>query len=616
MRLALLGNPRVGKSLIFNQLTGLGVEISNYPGSTVELKGGNICYQQDLIEIIDLPGIYSLEGDSDEEKIVRQFLDEKGADVIISVLDATKLERNLYLHLQVAEYGLPMIMLLNMTDEARGKGYLYDLSILKDAFGLEIIEISAVHGENIDLIIPLAMNSAKQSTIKIPYDHQVEAAIRSLHKMYASGRRDNLEAISCRGENKELLEAASDIVEEIENRHRMTIPQIIAANRHNYAHQLSLKTMSHGSVASSKNPDRYLTRTLPGIPILVSVMLGMLLIVFIVGGFFESLLIEAMQHWIINPFYELNIDPLATTIIGSLLIAIQAGFGIAFPFILLFFIMLSVLEDSGYLSRAAFLADNTMHKLGMHGGGVIPMMMALGCTVPAIMASRILKSRRERMISAFLITLVPCSARTVVISGIVASFVGVLAGLSVYAIVLMLILITGVFLSKVMPGERYGMIMEIETLRVPKPKYVLKKAWAGVKEFLFIAMPLLLVGSIILGLIEYSGWLDVFTDLIDPISMTVLGLPGYATTSLLFGILRKEMAFETLAIMGGTADLGSILSNVQLYVFAVVTVLFIPCLATVSVLIRMQGLKIAAAISGYTIALGILIGAMINYLFK
>ena len=616
MKLALLGNPRVGKSLIFNQLTGLGVEISNYPGSTVELKGGNICYQQDLIEIIDLPGIYSLEGDSDEEMIVRQFLDEKGADVIISVLDATKLERNLYLHLQVAEYGLPMVMLLNMSDEARKKGYSYNLSILKEVFGPGIMELSAVHGENIDQIIPLAMNSARKSSIEIPYDHQIEAAVRSLHKMYGAGRIESLEALSGRGYSQELLEAASDIVEEIENRHRMTITQIIAANRHNYAHELSAKTISHTETASENNPDRYLTQALPGIPILISIMLGMLLIVFIVGGFFESLIIEAMQNWIIDPFYELNIDPLATTIVGSLLIAVQAGFGIAFPFILLFFIMLSILEDSGYLSRAAFLADNTMHKLGMHGGGLIPMMMALGCTVPAVMASRILKSRRERMISAFLITLVPCSARTVVISGIVASFVGILAGLSVYIIVFILILITGVFLSKVMPGEQYGMIMEIETLRVPKPKYVFKKAWAGVKEFLFIAMPLLLVGSVILGLIEYSGWLEVFTDLIDPISMTVLGLPGYATTALLFGILRKEMAFETLAIMGGTADLGIILSKVQLYVFAVVTVLFIPCLATVSVLIKMHGARITAAISAYTIALGILIGATINYLFK
>jgi len=236
--------------------------------------------------------------------------------------------------------------------------------------------------------------------------------------------------------------------------------------------------------------------------------------------------------------------------------------------------------------------------------------------VPAIMSIRLLHSRRERIIASFLVTMVPCSARTVIIAGIVASFVGIAAAFSVYAIVFVLILITGLVLSRVTPGEQFGMIMEMAPLRRPDPKLVMRKSWMRLSEFLFIAMPLLLAGSVVLGLLEFFGVMAAIGGIVEPYTMGLLGLPGYAATALIFGILRKEMAFETLAILAGTANLGAVLSSLQLYVFSVVTVLFVPCLATVTVLLREVGSKITLAITAYTVALGLLIGGIIHYLLS
>lgn len=613
MKTALIGNPGVGKSLIFNQLTGLGVEVSNYPGTTVELQRGNTCYRREIVELVDLPGVYSLDGTSDEELLVQRFLGQQGADALIAVLNVTRLERNLYLLLQVAEYGLPMIVVLNMIDEAADRGFEVDAAALRDILGVEVLLTSALEGKNIDRIIPLALADARPSTVEVPYDHHIEAAVRSLDKMLGAERVESMQALEGIGDDPDLLEAAKTIADEIESRHRMTISQIIAANRHNFARQIAdAITVRIEEPAPPFDLDRIFTRVIPGIPVLIGVLLTMLVTVFIVGSWIEEFIVTLFDTWAIAPFMSLGLPPLIETIGISILLALQAGLGIAFPYILLFYIFISILEDSGYMTRAAFLADKAMHRVGMHGGAIIPMTLAFGCTVPAIMGIRTLRSRRERMIAAFLVTMVPCSARTVIIAGIVSSFIGIAAALSIYIIVFGLILATGLMLSRVTPGERFGMIMEMAPLRRPDPNLVLKKSWSRLSEFLFIAMPLLLLGSVFLGLFEFFGLMNAFAAFAAPVMEGLLGLPGYTATALIFGILRKEMAFETLAILAGTADLGAVLSALQLYVFAIVTVLFVPCLSTITVLNREVGSRITLAVSLYTVSLGLVIGALIN----
>ncbi len=610
MKIALIGNPSVGKSLIFNQLTGLGVEVSNYPGTTVELQRGNTCFQREMIELVDLPGVYSLDGESGEEVLVRRFLEQQDTDVVIAVLSATRLERNLYLLLQVAEYGLPMVVVLNMVDEAAKQGLEIDPGPIGDLLGVEVILTAASQGKNIDRIIPAALAATRPVKVEVPYDHHIEAAIRSLGKISAADRKESIRALQGFGENPDLLEAAQTIAEEIESRHRMTVAQIIAANRHNFAHQIAGLTIKEKTLHQKTDLDGILTRVIPGIPILIGILLGMLLVVFVVGSFLEELIVELFDIFLLQPFLALGLPPIVDALGTALILALQAGLGIAFPYVFLFYIIISVLEDSGYMTRAAFLADNAMHRVGMHGGAVIPLTLAFGCNVPAIMSVRLLHSRRERIIASFLVTMVPCSARTVIIAGIVAGFVGIGAAFSVYAIVFALIVLTGLVLSRITPGEQFGMIMEMVPLRRPDTRLVMRKAWMRLSEFLFIAMPLLLVGSVVLGLLEFFGIMAIFEGFVEPYTMGLLGLPGYSATALIFGILRKEMAFETLAILAGTADLGAVLTSLQLYIFAVVTVLFIPCLATITVLLREVGSRITLAVTIYTVALGLFIGGL------
>lgn len=614
MKVALIGNPSVGKSLIFNQLTGVGVEVSNYPGTTVELKGGRACHQREMIDIVDLPGIYSLDGASEEEELVRTFLEEGNADAVVVVMDATRLERNLYLLLQVAESGIPMIAVLNMIDEMEKAGLAIDTAILKFQLGIEVLETAASKGKNIEKIIPLVRSSARPATLTVPYDTSVEAAVRTLEKTLGANRTESLWALQGIKKEASLFEAAAAITEQIEARHRMTIQQIIAANRHNYARTISERVIRKREAKKRFDLDQMLTSSIPGIPILVLVLLSTLMFVFVVGAFLEESIVEAFQVALIDPLLAFGLPPLVENVALSLAVALQAGLGIAFPFVFIFYILLSILEDTGYMTRAAFLADNAMHRIGMHGGAIIPLVLGLGCNVPAVMGLRNLTSRRERVIGAFLITMVPCSARTVIILGIVAAFVGIMPALSIYLIVLALIIATGLLLSRFTPGEQFGMILEMAPLRLPQARLVIKKSWMRMQEFLFIAMPMLLVGSIFLGVFEYLGITAMFEALIAPFSEGLLGIPPYAATALLFGILRKEMAFEMLAILGGTADLAAIMTSLQLYIFALVSVLFVPCVSTIAVLFREMGGRITAAVTIYTVSLGIVAGALVNLL--
>jgi ferrous iron transport protein B len=616
MKIALLGNPGAGKSLIFNQLTGLGIEVNRYPGSSVCLECGNVCYKKEKIEIIDLPGIYSLDGSSEEEILVRKFLEEAKADIIVAVLDATKLERNLYLLTQVIEFTPKMIVVVNMIDEAERQGLIIDRDQLSSALGAPVILTAASEGRDIDRILPLALGSAGTATLRVPYDHHIEAALNSLEKTLGTPRYTGLLALQGIGKDPTLLESAGAIAHEIELRHRMSVRQIIATNRHNLSRKVAASAVRHGERKKSYDLDRLLTRVFPGVPILITILFLLLLSVFVIGSWMEGIIVESFTRSVVTPFTALGLPPLWDRIGFSMLIALQAGFGIAFPFIFTFYLGLSLLEDTGYMTRAAFLADRAMHRLGLHGEAIIPMVIGFGCTVPAVMSLRILKTRREQTIAAFLISMVPCSARTVVIAGIVAAFVGIFWAFSIYLIIFILIIFTAVILSRITPGEQFGMIVEMSALRRPQARQVLAKSWLRIKEFLFIAMPLLIVTSIGLGLLQYYRLTDAFQQMVSPITITLLGLPEYASTALLFGIFRKELAFETLAVLAGTADLGSVMTSPQLYAFAIVSVLFIPCTSTIAVLYRQLGARITALISIYTVFLGLLIGAVINLIVK
>ncbi|MDD1653009.1 MAG: ferrous iron transport protein B [Methanomicrobiales archaeon] len=615
MKYALIGNPNVGKSLIFSQLTGLGVEVSNYPGTTVALKSGPVCVQREIQQLTDLPGVYSLDGTTDEEILVRDELGAGRVDVAIVVMDASHMERNLYLLLQVAEYGVPMVVVANMMDEAEAQGLAPDLPRLGGLLGVEVIPAAATQGRGIGAIMPAATAKARPPSFTIPYDADIEAAIRSLEKTVGATRIRAVLALEGIGTDPALVEAGKTLAGEIEPSHRMSVHQILAANRYHFAREIAAKVIREREPRRGIDPDRLLMHAWPGVPILIAILIGMLVFVFFTGTLLERELVALFNQYLIAPVQAASLPPFAATLVLSVLLAVEAGLAIAFPFVFLFALCISVLEDSGYMGRAAFLADRAMHRLGLHGGAVIPMVLSFGCNVPAVMAMRSLRSRRERIIASFLIIMVPCSARSVVISGIVAAFIGIPAALSVYGIVLALTIATGLFLSRITPGDRFGMILEVPPLRRPAAAMVLRKAWYRVSEFLFLAMPVLILGSVVLGVLSWSGILGLFEDAIAPALEAVLGLPPYAATALIFGILRKEMAFETLVVLAGTADLASVMTSVQLYTFAIISTLFIPCISTIAVLSKQMGSRVAIAVTAYTVALGILIGAAIHMLF-
>jgi len=614
MKIGLIGNPNVGKSLIFHQLTGIGVEVSNYPGTTVDLFSGTLCYRKERIDLVDLPGIYSLEGKSPEEEIVRNFITGEEVEGLVAVLDATHLERNLYLLLQVAEYKKPLVVVLNMMDEAEKRGIEIDREKLSSIIGTEVIPVTATQGKNVGEIIPAILFRSRTPDITIPYDLHIEAAIRTLVSVHGISRVVALQALQGMVDDPGIAESAGTLAREIEEVHRMSVQQIIAGNRHRCARVIAEKVIRKREEVTAGSLDTLLTSRVWGPVILCAVLAAILLSVFSIGSYLEAFLVGSFESLIVQPFLSLGLEPLPEQIGLAILLALQAGLGIAFPYIFTFYIFISILEDSGYLTRAAFLADSTMHRLGMHGQGIIPLILGFGCNVPAIMGIRLLRTRRERVIASFLVSMIPCSARTVIIAGIVAVFVGFGAALSIYVITFGLIILTGIVLSRITPGERYGMILELSPLRVPEPGNVLAKSWYRIREFLVIAMPLLVAASIVLGLLQYIGFFSLFAELVAPFSETILGLPGYAASALLFGILRKEMALETLVILSGTADLASVLTAGQIYVFAVVSVLFIPCISTMAVLARVVGARITFLVSLYTLILGVCIGALINIL--
>ena len=616
MKIGLIGNPNVGKSLIFSHLTGIGVEVSNYPGTTVDIRSGRVCINRSSLEIIDLPGIYSLDGQSDEERLVRNMILDDAFDVLVVILDATHLERHLYLLLQVLEHHIPVLAVLNMADEAEKLGIEIHITTLSEVLGVPVLLTAATLGKNIAEIIPMAIHSASVGKYNVAYDRHIEAAVKTLMKIVQTRvtRIDSLLALQGIGNNVSLLEAAKTIAEKLEDEHRIPVSFLIAGNRHHAAAQIASQVLSKSHDKDIPGLDKWLLRPFPGVPIMIVILLSLLCAVFFIGTFTEELIVEAFDTWILYPLAEACLDPFVYELLFSVIIAIQAGLGIAFPFIFTFYLLMSLVEDTGYMSRIAFLADRIMHRFGLHGQAIIPMVLGLGCNVPAIMSIRQIGTKRERHIAAFLITMVPCSARTVIIAGIVATFIGLFAALSIYLIIFFLILLSGLILSKIIPGTQLGMVLEVPPLRFPSISMVITRAWIHIREFLLIAMPLLIVSSILLGLLGFFGILDLIETITGPVVNGVLGLPPFASTALLFGILRKEMAFETLVVLAGTANLTEIMTKMQLYIFALVSTLFIPCISTIAVLYREQGLYTAAQIALYTVFLGLVTGSLIHWI--
>jgi ferrous iron transport protein B len=332
----------------------------------------------------------------------------------------------------------------------------------------------------------------------------------------------------------------------------------------------------------------------------------------VLEGLFDLVLVPASQT-----FLSRALPPVVVQLIsGGVVWGIGAAVSIVLPYIVPFYILLGILEDSGYLPRAAFLMDNVMHKIGLHGKAFIPLLLGFGCNVPACVGCRIMETDRERFLAGFVVTLIPCAARTVIILSLVGRYLGMAAALALYLLDLSLVFLLGRVAFKVLPGEPVGLIMEMPPYRMPAVKSVLKKTWARTKDFVYVAFPFIVGGSVVLQSLSVTGLTSSIADFMSPLTTSWLGLPPIVGIPLVFGVLRKELTLVLLADLAGTFNFSGILTPIQMVVFTIVTMIYIPCVATIAALAREFGAKRAAAVAVLDSILAILVGGLAYHILS
>jgi ferrous iron transport protein B len=631
LTIALAGNANVGKSVIFNQLTGLHQHIGNWPGKTVERAEGTLHFKGHTIDIIDLPGIYSLSTYSLEELISRKYIAVERPDVVINVVDASVLERNLFFTLQLIELETPMIIALNQMDIAKSKGLKINAEKLERLLGIPVIPTVATKGIGIfelsEKAVEIIENGKKAKPLEVRYGEEVELRIAKITKMLKNIQfwyPPRYVAVKLLEGDEEILReiqridpritsAVGELAAEIEQVHGHSCPTVITSERYDIAGRIARQVQELVSPTHPPLEERIhnlTTHKILGYPIMVASLLLVFCFIFVFGNFTSELLGNFFHSWE-SLFSNLFGTGIAQKLIwGGVIEGLIAGITIALPYIAPFYIILYVLENSGYLSRIAFLMDNAMHKIGLHGKAFIPIMLGFGCNVPACLGCRIMETKRERLLAAFVTTLVPCAARTVIILGLVGQFLGIQWALVLYMVNLLVVLFLGRLAFKILPGEPTALIMEMHAYKAPHLKTVLKQTWFRLAEFIKIAFPLIIVGSLTVRIAEVAGLLDPIATVLSPVTVVWLGLPAIAGITLIFGVLRKELTLIMLATFLGTTNFAQVLTPVQMIVFTLVAMFYIPCIATIAVLAKEFGWKRALSITVFEIVFAISIGGI------
>jgi ferrous iron transport protein B len=645
MTVALAGNPNVGKSTLFNGLTGLQAVTANYPGKTVDLNLGVAKHGGKKIGVIDLPGTYSLDPTSDDQWVARRAILEERPDVVVVVVDASNLQRNLYQTLQLIELGFPVVIALNLVDHAEKIGIRTDCQKLSKLVGVPVIRMVASKGEGIQELLECLTDKTFTIPVKgdTAFDVHLVQAIQRMEEAIESDLREkpfglSVNALAIRllendpeftkllgqqDHGLRITELAQELSKSIESEYREPASLVIARQRHELAKQITdaVQVRAGQPPLLSQRLMHYAVSPYTGVPLALSVTAGIFAFMLGAGG----VLGDATSFLWAN-FASPSIRFVLTTTFGNsltsriLLWGFDAGIlgalSVGIPYVLTFYLVLSLLEDSGYLGSLAYLADTVMHKLGLHGGAIIPIIMGFGCNVPAVMGTRVLRTRRERILSCTLITLTPCSARTAVIMAAVGYFAGWQYAVAIFGIDLAVIGAVGWSLNRMIPGKTSGLVMEMFTFRRPRASTILKRTWFRFKAFMFLALPMIVIGSLVLGALYETGYLQTLLAPVNPVMYTLLGLPAVASICLVLGILRKELTLQlliALAVMQygpSASNLLLFMSPLQLFVFGLVVTLYFPCIATMSVLGRELGRKGALTIMGSTITLAIVIGAI------
>jgi ferrous iron transport protein B len=646
---ALAGNPNVGKSTIFNRITGMGVMTANYPGMTVELNLALTEMDGHRIGIVDLPGTYALGAVSEDQLVARRGVLQGQPDLVIVILDASNLARNLYLLLQFLDLGCSVVTALNLVDQADRAGTHTDVELLSEILGVPVVPTVGVRGDGLDELMHQALELAKAKEeypiLPFSYAMDIESRIRRLAELIQDDLKEIpndlppralaillleedeefIEAVNEIAGGREILEFSREIAGEIEEEHGEKAALIIARERHGIAGSIAANVQErrdYGPPSLGERLWELTTSFKTGIPILLVVMGLTFLAIFWGGGALADLFSNLWESVVSGPAGNAIEALLGVNMFSQSLKWAVDGVGavleIALPYLLVFYVILAFMEDSGYLNSVAFLTDRFMHRLGLHGRAVIPLISAAGCNVPAIMGTRVLSTRRERLIACVLIVLVPCSARVAVIMGGVARYAGWELALLLFFIIFVVIIAAGLFLNKIMPGESTGLVMEMFPFRRPSLVSIFKKTWLRLKDFIFIAAPLIIAGSFILGLLYESGWILKLITPLQPIMEGWLGIPAVAGLALIFAFLRKELALALLLVLAaqaipGVTESSSLLDFMtagQIFTFALVTAIYIPCVAALAVLWRELGVRDSMLIALSTVLLAFILGGL------
>jgi len=566
MKVLLMGNPNVGKSVVFNRLTGARVVTANYAGTTVEYTRGTMLYGDRHLEIIDVPGTYSLEPTCKAEEVAVDML--SSGDLIINVADATNLERNLHFTMELLRQGKPMILVLNLWDEARHKGIHIDVAALEKLLRIPVVPTVAVTAEGIKKLIARLPEAA----VPAPAGDEVP-------------------------ENGDLWQEVGRIIKQV---------QRITHRHHTWLERLE-------DISIKPRTGLPLALVVIFLTFVVIRFIGENLIGYVFDPFFENLYRPFIYHTVSYAFPSGTIHDLllGTTpdfieSLGLLTTGIYVPIAMVLPYIFSFYLVLGFVEDFGYLPRFAILMDTFMHKLGLHGFAIMPMILGLGCNVPGAMATRVLESRREKFIAGTLMAIaVPCMAQTAMIIGLVGRH-GLVYVAIIYGNLAVLAIVIGSIMNALIPGYSPEIFLEIPSYHLPHLGTLMKKLWMRIRGFLAEAIPLVLIGVLLVNILFLTGIIDMFARLSAPVVVKVMGLPKEAVSSLIIGFLRKDVAVGMLEPLNLTIK--------QLIIACTVLSIYFPCIATFAVLIRELGIKAMLKASLIMVGTAVAVGGLLNLL--
>lgn len=634
MIFALAGNQNCGKTTLFNQLTGSNQHVGNFPGVTVDQKTGDVRGQKDC-QVVDLPGIYSIRPYTPEEIVTRDFILNQKPDGIINIVDATNIERNLYLTLQLMEMHIPMVLALNMMDEVSANGGTIDVKGMSKALGIPVVPISAVKNQGVEELIRTAVATAKNRVYPTVYDfcspgpvhrcihavvHQIEdhAEKAGLPVRFAATKLiEDDEDIRSRLElDQNELELIEHSVQEMESEHGMDRNAALADMRYDFIEGVCrttvVKCRQSRERARSEAIDRLVTHKYLALPIFFGVMLLIFYLTFnVIGAFLSDLLaagIDALTATVDAALTAYGLNP----VVHSLVIdGVFAGVGsvLSFlPIIVVLFFFLSILEDTGYMARVAFFMDQLLRKIGLSGRSIVPMLIGFGCSVPAIMSARTLASERDRRMTILLTPFMSCSAKIPIYGVFSAAFFPDHAALVMIGLYLGGILV-GILAAKILGatafrGNPVPFVMELPNYRFPSAKSVWQLCWDKAKDFLNRAFTIIFVATIIVWFLQTF---DTRLNLVDDSSQSLLATVGAwiaplfvplgfgdwrVSTALITGFIAKESVISTLGILTGSgtavtaAALGTLFTPVSAASFLTFTLLYTPCVAAISAVKR------------------------------